>query len=123
MPGPACASQPLGLTVGRTLLLGNGDGLDLSLVVYDLVERPDNAAQWQFNFGISYFFNDQAVPSTDSGVLLDSVNICDDDVASCKAALEIRLLLADSCPMRWIRVKSTVSRLIDVFRLQCSPTI
>ena len=48
---------PLGLTGGRTMLLGNGDGLDLSVGAYKLVERPQNASRWQFKFGISYFFN------------------------------------------------------------------
>ncbi len=38
---------PLGLTVGRTFLLGNGDGLDLSIGAYDLVERPENSPEWQ----------------------------------------------------------------------------
>jgi len=31
---------PLGLTVGRTFLLSSGDGLDLSIGAYALVERP-----------------------------------------------------------------------------------
>ena len=48
---------PLGLTVGRTLLLGNGDGLDLSVGVYGLVARPSGAPDWQLKFGISYLFN------------------------------------------------------------------
>ena len=48
---------PLGLTFGRTLLLGNGDGLDLSIGAYPLIERPDNATKWQLKLGISYFFN------------------------------------------------------------------
>jgi hypothetical protein len=48
---------PFGVTVGRTLLLGNGDGLDLSIGAYDLVERPEDGPEWQFKFGISYFFN------------------------------------------------------------------
>ena len=48
---------PMGLTIERTLLLGNGDGLDLSIGAYDLVERPDEGLEWQFKFGISYFFN------------------------------------------------------------------
>lgn len=48
---------PLGLTIGRTMLLGNGDGLDLSIGAYDLVERPEEGPEWQFKFGISYFFN------------------------------------------------------------------
>lgn len=48
---------PLGLTVGKTFLLGNGDGLDLSIGAYDLVERPEAGSEWQLKFGISYFFN------------------------------------------------------------------
>jgi hypothetical protein len=48
---------PLGLTIGRTILLGNGDGLDFSIGAYDLVERPDNAPEWQLKLGLSYFFN------------------------------------------------------------------
>ncbi|MEH6581830.1 MAG: hypothetical protein V7754_07840 [Halioglobus sp.] len=48
---------PLGLTLGRTILLGNGDGLDFSVGAYDLVERPDNAPEWQLKLGLSYFFN------------------------------------------------------------------
>jgi hypothetical protein len=48
---------PLGLTVGRTILLGNGDGLDFSIGAYDLVERPENAPEWQLKLGLSYFFN------------------------------------------------------------------
>ena len=48
---------PLGLTLGRTLLLGSGDGLDLSVGAYELAKRPDGGHDWQFKFGISYFFN------------------------------------------------------------------
>jgi len=48
---------PLGLLIGRTLLLGNGDGLDISLGYYDLTERPENGPEAQVKFGISYFFN------------------------------------------------------------------
>jgi len=48
---------PLGLTLGRTVLLGNGDGLDLNIGAYPLVKRPDNAAKWQLKLGISYYFN------------------------------------------------------------------
>jgi hypothetical protein len=48
---------PLGLTIGRTILLGNGDGLDFSIGAYDLVERPENAPEWQLKLGLSYFFN------------------------------------------------------------------
>ena len=47
---------PLGVTFGRTLALSGGAGLDLSIGAYNLVERPTNAPQWQFKFGISYFF-------------------------------------------------------------------
>jgi hypothetical protein len=48
---------PLGLTFGRTLLLGSGDGLDLSLGAYGLEKGPDGGSDWQLKFGISYFFN------------------------------------------------------------------
>jgi hypothetical protein len=37
---------PSGLTGGKTMLLGNGDGLDLSLGTYSLVERPENTSDW-----------------------------------------------------------------------------
>lgn len=47
---------PLGLTFGRTLLVGR-NGLDLSVGAYKVVERPEGAADWQLKFGISYFFN------------------------------------------------------------------
>lgn len=47
---------PLGLTVGRTMLVGK-NGLDLNVGVYSIVERPDDAADWQFKFGVSYFIN------------------------------------------------------------------
>lgn len=45
---------PVGLTIGRTFLLNNGDGLDLSIGAYKLVERPQDAPKWQLKFGISY---------------------------------------------------------------------
>ncbi len=48
---------PLGVTAGKTLLLGNGDGLDLSLGVYDVTVDVDKGSAWQLKFGISYFFN------------------------------------------------------------------
>jgi len=48
---------PLGLTVGRTFLLSSGDGLDLSIGAYALVERPQDAPKWQLKVGASYFFN------------------------------------------------------------------
>jgi len=48
---------PVGLTVGRTLLLRNGNGLDLSIGAYKVIERPQDAPKWQLKFGISYFFN------------------------------------------------------------------
>jgi len=48
---------PLGLTFGRTLLMGNGDGLDLSIGAYDLAKSPEGGHSWQLKFGISVFFN------------------------------------------------------------------
>ncbi len=46
-----------GLTAGKTMLLCSGDGLDLSVGFYDLTEVPELGSNWQFKFGISYFFN------------------------------------------------------------------
>jgi len=43
------ARDPLGLTVGKTLLLGSGDGLDLSLGAYDLEQSPDGGHSWQLS--------------------------------------------------------------------------
>lgn len=51
------ASVPLGLTLGRTFLVGNGNGLDLSIGAYEMIEKPEDAPEWQLKFGISYFFN------------------------------------------------------------------
>ena len=48
---------PLGLDVGRMLLLGNGDGLLLSIGAFSMVERPTNSPDWQLKFGVSYFIN------------------------------------------------------------------
>ena len=48
---------PLGLTFGQTLLLANGNGLDLSIGAYDLVEAPEGGSDWQLKFGVSYFWN------------------------------------------------------------------
>jgi len=48
---------PLGATYGRTLLLGSGNGLDLNIGGYYLVERMQDAPRWQLKFGISYYFN------------------------------------------------------------------
>ena len=48
---------PLGATVGRTLLLKSGDGLDLNLGAYAMAEKPQDAPSWQLKFGISYYFN------------------------------------------------------------------
>jgi hypothetical protein len=47
---------PLGLTFGRTMALEGGRGLDLNVGAYGLVERPDDAPQWQLKIGISYFW-------------------------------------------------------------------
>jgi hypothetical protein len=51
------AQDSLGLTFGRTMMLGNGDGLDLSLGAYAMAKRPDGGQDWQLKFGISYYFN------------------------------------------------------------------
>ena len=48
---------PLGLTLGRTLLLKNGDGLDLNIGAYSLAKDVDGGHDAQLKFGISYYFN------------------------------------------------------------------
>ena len=48
---------PLGLTYGKTMLLGSGNGLDLNIGAYSLVEKPENSPEWQLKFGASYYFN------------------------------------------------------------------
>ena len=47
---------PLGATFGKTMPIGDGAGIDLSIGAYKLVVRPDGASRWQLKFGISYFF-------------------------------------------------------------------
>ena len=47
---------PVGLSVGRTLDMGSGHGLDLSIGPYYNVARPDGAADWALRFGISWLF-------------------------------------------------------------------
>ena len=44
---------PLGLTVGRTVPVGEGTALDLSVGAYALAARPTGAASWQLKFGVS----------------------------------------------------------------------
>ncbi len=46
---------PLGLTLGKTIVLGSGDFVDLSVGAYPLAVRPDGAASWQLKLGFSYF--------------------------------------------------------------------
>ena len=48
---------PLGLTFGRTLMLRNGDGLDLNIGAYDLSKGVDGGHDAQLKFGLSYYFN------------------------------------------------------------------
>ena len=48
---------PLGLTLSRTWVMGGGDGLDLGIGFYRVVERPDNAPDAQIKFSISWLFN------------------------------------------------------------------
>ena len=44
---------PLGLTLGKTIPVGGGSAVDLSLGGYNVVARPDGAPDWQLKFGIS----------------------------------------------------------------------
>lgn len=47
---------PLGLIVGRTFAIGGkGHALDLNLGAYSLVAKPEDGADWQFKFAISWF--------------------------------------------------------------------
>ena len=45
---------PLGVTVGKTLDMGDGHGLDLGIGPYYNVVRPDGAAGWQVRFAVSW---------------------------------------------------------------------
>ncbi len=48
---------PLGLTLGRTLPLGNrGHALDLSFGGYGVTDRANGGSDWQLNLGVSVFF-------------------------------------------------------------------
>ena len=47
---------PLGLTIGRTLDMGDGNGLDFSVGPYKNVVRPTGAADWVLRFGITWIF-------------------------------------------------------------------
>lgn len=47
---------PLGVTFGKTLDMGDGNGLDLSMGPYYNVVRPDGAAGWQVRFAASWLF-------------------------------------------------------------------
>jgi len=47
---------PMGLTVGRTFALDNGNGLDLNVGPYYNVARPDGAARWQLGIGVTWIF-------------------------------------------------------------------
>lgn len=45
---------PLGLSIGKTINLGDGYGLDLSIGPYYNVARPDGAADWMIRFSINW---------------------------------------------------------------------
>ena len=47
---------PLGAIVGRTFDMGGGYGLDLSNGPYWNVVKPDNAADWFLEFGVTLLF-------------------------------------------------------------------
>ena len=60
-PDPVMASGnrwsvPLGLSIGRTFVLGGGNGLDTMIGPYFNVVRPDGASVWAIRFGISWMF-------------------------------------------------------------------
>ena len=45
---------PLGATIGRTFVLGNGHGIDLGLGYYKLIEHPDGAPDSQIKIAITW---------------------------------------------------------------------
>jgi hypothetical protein len=47
---------PLGLTIGRTIDMGRGNGLDLNIGPYYNVTRPDGAPKWTLRFGVSWLY-------------------------------------------------------------------
>jgi hypothetical protein len=47
---------PLGLSIGKTFDMGNGNGLDFMIGPYYNVIRPDCAANWTIRFGINWLF-------------------------------------------------------------------
>lgn len=47
---------PLGAVVGRTLDMGGGYGLDLSIGPYWNVIKPDGGAHWFLKFGVTFIF-------------------------------------------------------------------
>lgn len=49
----------------QLLQIGSGNGLDLSLGAYSLLERPTDAPEWQLKFGVSYLFNQRCALGLD----------------------------------------------------------
>ena len=47
---------PIGFTYSKTLDMGTGNGLDLSVGPYYNAVRPDGAARWQIRFGVNWLF-------------------------------------------------------------------
>jgi len=47
---------PVGLSVGRTLDMGDGHGLDMSIGPYYNAVRPDGAADWTLRVGLTWLF-------------------------------------------------------------------
>jgi len=47
---------PLGLSIGRTLAMSGGNGLDMTIGPYYNAVRPEGAAKWAIRFGVSWMF-------------------------------------------------------------------
>ena len=47
---------PIGLNAGKTWVQPNGGAIDFNVGLFYLVERPEGANEYQFKFGLSYFF-------------------------------------------------------------------
>jgi len=56
MEASKALTLPLGFTVGKTIALASGYGLDLSTGPYWNVQRPDGAAEFQLKWGVTLLF-------------------------------------------------------------------
>ncbi len=55
-PSDETWTVPLGLSIGRTFDMGNGNGLDAMIGPYKNVVRPTGAADWTLRFQVNWMF-------------------------------------------------------------------